>query len=93
MASPGRTLGTPRDEWTGMGFHPLAEGAEGATPFEGFRWRTHADLKINFFWLLFYVTENAGRQNRVSAEKENRVWFDDIVVATEYVGPTTGTPR
>jgi len=68
--------------------HPQPEGAPGTTPFEGFRWRTHADLKINFFWLLFYVTENAGRQNRVTAEKENRVWFDDIVVATEYIGPT-----
>lgn len=77
--------GTPRGEWTGMGFHPLAEGG---TPFKGFRWRTHPDLKINFFWLLFYVTENAGRQNNTTPENENRVWFDDIVVATEYVGPT-----
>lgn len=79
---------TPRSEWSGMGFHPLAEGTERATPFEGFRWRTHPELKVNFFWLLFYVTENAGRQNRVTPGKENRVWFDDIVVATEYIGPT-----
>jgi hypothetical protein len=80
--------GMPRSDWSGMGFHPVADGTPGATPFEGFRWRTDPDLKINFFWLLFYVTENAGRQNRVAPEKENRVWFDDIVVATNYVGPT-----
>jgi hypothetical protein len=80
--------GTPRSEWSGMGFHPQPEGAPGSTPFEGFRWRTHPDLKINFFWLLFYVTENAGRQNGVTPEATNRVWFDDVVVATEYVGPT-----
>ncbi len=78
--------GTPRGEWTGMGFQPLASGG---TPFEGFRWRTHSALKANFFWLLFYVTENAGRQNKVEPAPVNRVWFDDIVVAREYIGPTT----
>jgi hypothetical protein len=77
--------GTPRGPWTGMGFQPLATGGE---PFEGFRWRTDAALKVNFFWLLFYVTENAATQNKVAGETQNRVWFDDIVVATEYVGPT-----
>ncbi|HEY8503018.1 MAG TPA: hypothetical protein VIL46_00450 [Gemmataceae bacterium] len=78
--------GVPRGEWTGMGFHLLKEGGE---PFEGFRWRTDERLKVNFFWLLHYVTENAARQNRVREPvKENAVWFDDIVVATEYVGPT-----
>jgi hypothetical protein len=77
--------GTPRGEWTGMGFDVLESGG---TPFEGFRWRSRADFKINFFWLLFYVTENAGRQNKVEPSATNRVWFDDIVLATEYVGPT-----
>jgi len=60
---------------------------DGGEPFEGFRWRNSNDLKLNFFWLLHYVTENAARQNRVdNPEKENTVWFDDIVVATEYIG-------
>ncbi len=77
--------GTPRGPWTGMGFQTLESGGE---PFEGFRWRTHPDLKINFFWLLFYVTENAAKQNRqTDAKPTNRVWFDDIVIATEYIGP------
>jgi len=77
--------GARRGNWSGMGFRLLEEGGE---PFEGFRWRTDAELKINFFWLLHYVTENAARQNRVEEPNPvNRVWFDDIVVSTAYVGP------
>ena len=77
--------GVRRGEWSGMGFSLVDQGGE---PFEGFRWRTDMDLKVNFFWLLHYVTENAARQNRVAEPtKANDVWFDDIVVATEYVGP------
>jgi hypothetical protein len=77
--------GARRGPWSGMGFRLLDEGGE---PFEGFRWRTNDDLKINFFWLLHYVTENAARQNRVADPNPiNRVWFDDIVVSTAYVGP------
>jgi hypothetical protein len=77
--------GTPRSPWTGMGFTALSQGGE---PFEGFRFRKSNDLKINFFWLLHYVTENAGRQNKVAKTNPvNRVWFDDIVVSTAYVGP------
>lgn len=83
--------GARRDDWTGMGFSLVEKEGE---PFEGFLWRACAELKINFFWLLHYVTENAGRQNRVqNPNPMNRVWFDDIVAATEYIGPleTKGT--
>ena len=77
--------GARRSRWTGMGFSAVAEAGE---PFEGFRWRTNRDLKINFFWLLHYVTENAARQNNVAKPNPiSRVWFDDLVVSTEYVGP------
>lgn len=76
--------GTLRGPWTGLGFHTSEIGV----PFEGFHWRTSRDLKLNFFWLLHYVTENAARQNNVRDPKPvNRVWFDDIVVATDYIGP------
>lgn len=79
--------GVPRTSWTGMGFRT----GELGQPFEGFRWRNSTDLKLNFFWLLHYVTENAARQNNVANPPAvNRVWFDDIVVATEYIGPKTG---
>lgn len=77
--------GARRGPWTGMGFSLVENGGE---PFEGFRWRTDERLKINFFWLLHYVTGHAARQNRVEPPgRQNRVWFDQIVVATEYVGP------
>ncbi len=77
--------GTRRAAWTGLGFR-LPE--TGGTPFEGFRFRSTTDLKLNFFWLMLYVTENAARQNSVAKPNPiNRVWFDNVVVATEYVGP------
>jgi hypothetical protein len=80
--------GAPRGPWSGMGFHLLKEGGE---PFEGFRWRNTNDLKINFLWLMHYVTENVARYNRLTAQKPvNRVWFDDVVVSREYIGPIKG---
>ncbi|KKM75335.1 hypothetical protein LCGC14_1391370, partial [marine sediment metagenome] len=39
------------------------------------------------FWLMLYVTGQSAKKNKV-----NTVWFDDIVVATEYIGPPTGKP-
>ncbi len=83
--------GTRRGPWSGMGFDVLTRGGE---PFEGFRWRTARDLKLNFFWLLHYVTENAARQNHVARpHRINPVWFDDIVVGTTYVGPIRPAPK
>jgi hypothetical protein len=77
--------GARRGPWTGMGF-TLQE--QGGMPFEGFRWRTNSSLKVNFVWLLHYVTENAARQNRAAPpDRPNRVWFDNIVVGTQYIGP------
>jgi hypothetical protein len=77
--------GSPRGEWTGMGFRLLEKGGE---PFEGFSWRTSDALKVSNFWLEHYVTESAARQNRVAKPvTKNRVWFDDVVVATTYIGP------
>jgi hypothetical protein len=77
--------GVRRGPWSGMGFHLLEEGGE---PFEGFRWRTSPDLKLNYFWLEHYVTENAARQNgRRDPNPVNRVQFDHVVVATRYIGP------
>lgn len=59
----------------------------GGEPFEGFRWRTSDELKVNFLWLLYNVTEDGARMNKVNPSRVNRVWFDDIVVSTAYVGP------
>lgn len=77
--------GTPRGPWTGLGFEVKERGGE---PFEGFRFRKTPDLKLNYFWLEHYVTPEAIRRNGNARPKAtNAVWFDDIVVATEYIGP------
>jgi predicted amidohydrolase len=52
----------------------------GGKPFEGFRWRKDKRLKLNFLWLLVYIT--GAPKDHVS-----KIWFDDVVVAREYIGP------
>ncbi len=46
--------------------------------FTGIRWRDTPDLKINDFWLMLYVH---------NSPKINRVWFDEVAIGTEYIGP------
>lgn len=70
--------GVRHGPWSGMGFSLVEQGGE---RFEGFRWRTSNELKVNFFWLLYNVV------NPNPASPVTRVWFDDIVVSTAYVGP------
>lgn len=51
----------------------------GGAPFEGFRWRTVPELNVNSLWLYIYTEKSEGHRIKVS--------FDDVVVATEYIGP------
>jgi hypothetical protein len=57
----------------------------GGRPFEGFRWRTTRELSLNYLWVYLYITQ-------APAGQVSRVWFDDIVVATEYIGPIQAKP-
>ena len=59
---------------------------EPAGRWTGYRWRTDEKLKINGVWLLYYMTDGATRRNRGKRNDEH-IFFDDIVVATEYIGP------
>ncbi len=63
--------------------------------FQGLRWRTSDKLKINSFWLLYYNTDQPARHNKDSKPESRvmEVWFDDIVIATEYIGPVSGKPQ
>jgi hypothetical protein len=62
--------------------------------FQGIRWRTSDALKLNTFWLLYYITDQSARHNNdTDPDRVYEVWFDDIVLATEYVGPIQGTPK
>jgi hypothetical protein len=59
--------------------------------FTGMRWRSTNDLKINKLWLEHYIGIGSGAPFQTKAYypngKFNRVWFDDVVVATQYIGP------
>jgi len=46
--------------------------------FKGIRWRTTDALKINCFQPMLYIHDN---------KKVNRVYYDDIVVSRDYIGP------
>ncbi len=70
--------GFPRGKWVWDSFLPDPQGE----PFEGFRWRRREALNLNFLWLLLYITD--APPGHIS-----KVWFDDVVVAWEYVGPIT----
>lgn len=65
-----------------------------AGSFTGIRWRSSDAVKLNTFWLLYYITEQGARQNRDDrGDRVYEVWFDDIVLATDYIGPVSGAPR
>jgi hypothetical protein len=65
-------------------------------PFEGLRWRTDPRVTINKVWLMHYVSERVFAETEAWAKahpgfpvnsRQATVWFDDIVVSREYVGP------
>ena len=86
--------GFPKGLWVWDKFHPGRGGQgvrwgengredfqvpEGGAPFEGFRWRDVEGLNVNFIWLYIYTQRPAGHHLKV--------WFDDVVAATSYIGP------
>jgi len=68
--------GFPNGGWIWDSFIPDPAG----DPFDGFRWRFDENLKINFIWLLVYITQ--AEEGQISD-----VWYDHTVVATDYIGP------
>lgn len=57
-----------------------------AGEFTGIRWRSDLDLKVNCLWLEHYGYD-AGDPTKQFWKESQSVWFDDVVVATEYIGP------
>jgi predicted amidohydrolase len=94
--------GIPKGLWIFDKFSP-GEGGEGVRwndangqresfssprdgePFEGFRWRTAKELNVNFVWLYVYTSKPDGHKIKV--------WFDDVVLATEYIGPLASAKK
>ena len=48
-------------------------------PFPGFRWRTDANLNINWLWFEFYHDDPAAPSSYIK--------FDHLVMAKQYIGP------
>lgn len=71
----------------------------GGKKFEGFRWRDDMRVRINKLWLSHYLSEDAFKRTDRYASghpefkvdmRTATVWFDDLVVSTEYIGPLKG---
>jgi hypothetical protein len=54
--------------------------------FTGIRWRDDLDLKVNCFWLEHYGYDEGDPTKQYWKDSQS-VWFDDVVVASRYIGP------
>jgi predicted amidohydrolase len=54
--------------------------------FTGIRWREDMDLKVNCFWLQHYGYDESDPTKQYWKQSQS-VWFDDVVVARQYIGP------
>ena len=54
--------------------------------FTGIRWRSDLELKVNCLWLEHYGYDPGDPTKQFWKESQS-VWFDDVVVATDYIGP------
>lgn len=88
--------GTPNGYWMRENFRIRPDQPERSKPFEGFQWRTDMAVQINQFKLENYVSQRTFEQmakhleqhpdSNIDAEAST-VWFDHVVLATEYIGP------
>jgi hypothetical protein len=72
----------PLGQWRGDKF--VIDYGNNPQPFEGFNFRTVDDLKINSIILRWYISA----EHMVNAKQDsNSVFFDNVVIATKYIGP------
>ena len=76
--------GFPIGSWMRATFHTSGFWNKDPKPFEGFSWRSHEMLKINKASLQWYLSDRTWKQMKVD---ENIVYFDNFVIAKNYVGP------
>ncbi len=78
----------PRDSRLGLGNDFRSNDASGpdrldfpaeGLPVERFRWRCGERPKLNFLWVLGYIT-------KAPPEHVSPIWFDHIAVSRQYIG-------
>ncbi len=74
-------LGFPNGNWNGGIFTQDPLG----TPFEGFRWRSDANLNLNYIWLQNYSPSDP-------AGFSANMYFDHVVAAKSYIGCLASGP-
>jgi hypothetical protein len=94
--------GTPLGSWMRDVFRIRPDLGEQQKPFEGFKWRTNPDVKLNIVRLENYVSDTTFKQIaaykaehpdcKINTEQAT-VWLDHLVVATEYIGPLAVRPE
>lgn len=98
-AGPNRVI-PPRGEWQCWEFMIEANSAPGKADgkqamwvdgkligeFTGIRWRIDPDLKVNCLWMEHFGYDE-GDPTKQYWKESQAVWFDDVVVAREYIGP------
>jgi hypothetical protein len=77
--------GEPEGRWLRDKFFTHGPYFRDPKPFEGFNFRTSDEVKIRQIALQWYLS--AEHMARHATVDENIVYFDDVVVATSYVGP------
>ena len=60
--------------------------------FTGIRWRNDSEVKINCFWLQHYGYDGSDPTREHHKDRQT-VWFDDVVIAKEYIGPRAADER
>jgi hypothetical protein len=73
--------GFPNGSWSGGNFIQSPTGPA----FEGFRWRSDANLKLNYLWLQTFAPDEAAGSN-------GSMKFDHVVAARSYVGCLSTAP-
>ena len=85
--------GTIEGTWNTDKFWRTGDFNTNPQPFEGFRWRKVERIKINIFWLKYFlenIFKNDYNPNDPDIPYNDNVgiaYFDNVVLSKEYVGP------
>lgn len=82
--------GDPVGSWVRNVYVTSGPNAKKPSPFQGFDFRSDPKLQINEVALLWYVSEEYAAKGTAT---RNIVYFDDVVVATSYIGPMTNKAK